>query len=233
MSTVQRQLPATVPSLVAGQRLDQAEFLRRYEATPPDFKAELIRGVVHVASPVGREHGRSSADTITWLGLYRARTPGVAVLDNATTALDDLGVPQPDAQLRILPECGGQTRDEGKIITGAPELVVEIADTSRKTDLGDKRADYERTGVQEYLVISLDPKDLVCHIRRDDKLVRIPPSADGLYRSTVFPGLWLDPEALLSADLDRVIATLDRGLASPEHDTFVTRLAAARTRNQG
>jgi Uma2 family endonuclease len=228
MSTVRQKSTATVPPLAAGQRLNQAEFLRRYEDTPRDLKAELIGGVVYVASPVGRKHGRSSADTITWLGLYRARTLGVQALDNTTAALDDLSVPQPDVQLRILPAYGGQTRDEGKIVAGAPELVVEVSDTSRTIDLGDKRTDYERTDVQEYLVISLDPDEVIWHVRRNDKLVRMLPDPDGLYRSKVFPGLWLDPDALLNEDLNQVIATLDRGLASPEHASFITRLAAKR-----
>jgi hypothetical protein len=78
MSIVEQRPPATIPPLMAGQRLSQAEFLRRYEATPPGFKAELIGGVVHVPSPVGRRHGISSADMIGWL--VRARTPSAQVL---------------------------------------------------------------------------------------------------------------------------------------------------------
>jgi hypothetical protein len=88
MSTVEQRPPATIPPLMAGQRLGQAEFLRRYEATPPGFKAELIGGVVHVPSPVGGPHGRGSFWTSTWLGVYCARTPGVEGLDNATTVID-------------------------------------------------------------------------------------------------------------------------------------------------
>lgn len=34
------------------ERLTCAEFERRYEATPEKFKAELIEGVVYLASPV-------------------------------------------------------------------------------------------------------------------------------------------------------------------------------------
>jgi hypothetical protein len=231
MSLVQRRRrPSEIPPpLVHGQRLNQAEFLRRYEATPPGFKAELIGGVVHVPSPVGSDHGISSADLIGWLVYYRARTPGTQVLDNATTAMDELGVPQPDAQLRIAPECGGQTRDEGKIVHGAPELVSEIARTSRSIDLGGKRIDYERAGVKEYVVVTLAPDDVHWYVRRGKKLVRVRPGRDGLYRSKVFPGLWLDPAALLNQDIAGVFAALDRGLASPEHAAFVARLAAART----
>ena len=156
MSTVQERPfpPATVPSLADGQRLSQAEFLRRYELTPPGFTAELIGGIVHVPSPVSPDHGRPSIDISAWLGCYFARTPGVNALADTTTLMDELGVPQPDAQLRILPECGGQTRDEGEYIGGAPELVVEVAKSSRKIDLGKKKADYERAGVKEYIVVT-------------------------------------------------------------------------------
>jgi hypothetical protein len=34
--------PHRPPPLVEGQRLDQAEFRRRYEAVPPETHAELI-----------------------------------------------------------------------------------------------------------------------------------------------------------------------------------------------
>src|SRR5262249_28096504 len=156
-----------------------------------------------------------------WLVYYRARTPGTEVLDNATTAMDELGVPQPDAQLRIKPECGGQTRNEGKIVAGAPELVAEAARSSRPIDLGAKRADYERAGVKEYVVVTRDPDDVHWHLRRGKKLARVRPGRDGLYRSKVFPGLWLDPIALLNQEIASVFATLDRGLATPEHQAFV------------
>jgi Uma2 family endonuclease len=235
MSTVEERSGAStttaVPPLADGQRLNQAEFMRRYELTPPGFKAELIGGVVHVPSPLSRPHGRSTIDSSTWLGWYLARTPGVEALNDATTLMDDLGVPQPDSQLRILPECGGQSRNEGEYVGGAPELVVEVAKSSRKLDLGGKRDDYERAGVREYIVVALEPGEVYWHVRRDDKLVRIDPDPDGIYRSGIFPGLWLDPAALLRKDLAGVIAVLERGLATPEHAAFVARLADAAARH--
>ncbi len=112
-----------------------------------------------------------------------------------------------------------------------PELVVETARSSRTIDLGSKRDDYERAGVLEYIVVALDTKEVHWHVRRDDKLVRIEPDADGIYRSAVFPGLWLDAAALLSKDLAGVLAVLERGLATPEHAAFVARLADAAARH--
>jgi Uma2 family endonuclease len=239
MSTVEERpgvsTTMAVPPLVDGDRLGQAEFMRRYELTPPGFRAELIGGVVRVASPLSRPHGRSSIEISTWLGWYLVHTPGVEGLNDTTTLMDELGVPQPDSQLRILPEYGGQSRNEGEYVGGAPELVVETARSSRKIDLGAKRDDYERGGVQEYIVVALDAKEVHWHVCRGDKLVRIAPDADGIHRSAVFPGLWLDPAALLKKDLAGVIATLERGLATPEHAEFVAGLAdaAARHNNGG
>jgi Uma2 family endonuclease len=163
-----------------------------------------------------------------WLGSYRANTAGVEVLADATTELDDLGEPQPDASLRILPEYGGQSRDEGKYIAGSPELVVEVADSSRKVDLGDKLADYERTGTLEYIVAALDPAEVFYFVRQGNRLVRITPDPDGLYRSRCFPGLWLDPRALLEDDPAALLAALECGMVTPEHRAFLARLAERR-----
>ena len=49
----------------------------------------------------------------------------------------------------------------------------------------------------------------------------IAPAEDGLVKSKVFPGLWLDTAALLRGDLKGVLATLRRGLDSAEHRAFV------------
>jgi Uma2 family endonuclease len=195
---------------------------------PPGIKAELIGGVVYLPSPVGREHGERSANAIFWLSYYRRRTPGVRVLDKSTAMLDDLGEPQPDIQLRILPEYGGQSCDEGKYVGGAPELIVKVARSTRYVDLGPKLADYERAGVREYVVVAFDPDEVIWHVLRDGQLVITSPGQDGLYRSEVFPGLWLDPVALVTDNLDALIAALDLGLNSAEHAAFVARLAAAR-----
>ena len=85
----------------------------------------------------------------------------------------------------------------------------------------------------EYIVVALDPDEVHWYRRRAGKLVRMRRDPDGLYRSKAFPGLWLDPVALLNGDIAAVFATLDRGLASPEHAAFVARLADAKSRRGG
>jgi Uma2 family endonuclease len=223
MSTIERQ---KAPPLEAGQRLDRATFHARYEAMPPETRAELIGGVVYMPSPLTIRHGDFDCLVSTWLTLYRRATPGVHASSNATVQLDGQGEPQPDSLLRIRPERGGQSRTEGGYIAGAPELVAEVAVTSRKIDLGPKFEDYQRAGVLEYVVIAIDPREIHWFIRREHRLEPLSPGTDGVFRSEIFPGLWLNPAALFTDDVDLLIATLDQGLATPEHADFVARLAA-------
>jgi hypothetical protein len=63
-------------------------------------------------------------------------------------------------------------------------------------------------------------------IRRRGKFKELAPGPDGIIRSEIFPGLWLDPAALFRRDRKRMLAVLHQGLASPEHAAFVKKLAA-------
>lgn len=228
MSTAEHPRRVRVPPLVEGDRLDQVEFHRRYEAMPPGTRAELIDGVVFLPSPLGPEHGRAQVPALVWLSYYEENTPGVEVLDNTSTALGPKSEPQPDVQLRILTECGGRTWTDHRFVRGVPELVVEVSHTTRYTDLGPKLDDYERAGVLEYVVRALEPDEVRWHVLEEGRFVAVAPDEDGLYRSRQFPGLWLDPRALLARDTRRLRAVLDQGLATAEHAAFAARLAAAR-----
>jgi Uma2 family endonuclease len=214
--------------LVEGQRLDQPTFHTLYEAMPPGTRVELIGGVVYMPSPVGRAHGRAQVPVIVWLDYYAEQTPGVEVLDNATTILGWKSEPQPDVMLRVLPRCGGRTRDQKGLVRGAPELIVEVAKATRYVDLGPKLTDYEHAGVLEYVVRALGPDEILWFEQQQGALAQRPIGADGIYRSAVFPGLWLDPRALVKGDRRRLRGVLDLGCATPEHAAFLARLAAAR-----
>ena len=219
-----------VPELRAGDRLTRAEFERRYAAMPHVKKAELIEGVVYIPSPATQEdHGGPHFDMIGWLGFYRAGTPGVEGGDNSTLRLDLDNEPQPDAFLRILPEYGGQSHNSGKYVAGAPELIAEVAASSVSYDLHDKLRAYRRNEVREYVVWRVWDRAIDWFVLREDRYERLASNAEGQYRGEIFPGLWLDPAALLRGDLAQVIAVLQQGLASPEHAEFMSRLQRQRT----
>jgi hypothetical protein len=124
-----------------------------------------------------------------------------------------------------LPECGGQTgEDENGYLTGPPEFVAQISDSSERLDLNERKRDFEKAGVREYMVVAVRRKKVFWFIRRRGKFRDLPLDADGIFRSETFPGLWLDPAALLGRDVKRMLAVLRLGLASPEHAEFVKRL---------
>jgi Uma2 family endonuclease len=220
---------AHVPRLEAGDRLSRDEFERRYHAMPDLKKAELIEGVVYVPSPLRyRVHGEPDMTIHTWLGVYRAATPGTEAAANATVRLDLDNEPQPDSFLCIAARAGGQTSiSDDDYLVGAPELVVEVTASGASYDLHDKKRAYRRNGVREYVVWRTEDGALDWFVLRGGRYVRLRAGEDGVLRSEVFSGLWLDPAALLAGDVARVLACLQRGLASPEHAAFAARLRAA------
>ncbi|MFL5804934.1 MAG: Uma2 family endonuclease [Roseiflexaceae bacterium] len=219
-------LAINIPPLTSGDRLSRREFERRYEAMPEHFKAELIEGVVYVASPVRyASHGKPHTYIITWLGTYCATTPGVEVADNATVRMDPFNEPQPDVLLRLEPAVGGRsgiTPDD--YIEGAPELIVEIAASSAAYDLREKKTVYQRNGVREYLVWQVYEQRLDWFYLVEDEYEPLLPDANGIIRSRIFPGLHLDMPALLAGDLAQVLAVVQAGIQSTEHAAFVARL---------
>ena len=216
--------PATSePLLEAGDRLTREEFERRYQRMPHVKKAELIEGTVYMPSPIRAQNHAGPHNCLgTWLGVYVSETPGVACFDNSTVRLDLDNEPQPDLALLKLAAKGGQARiSADDYIEGAPELVVEIVGSSRAYDLHPKRTAYRRNGVREYLAWITGEQQLVWWELREGEYREMAAGDDGLLKSGVFPGLWLDAGALLRGDLKAVLAALRRGVDSPEHRAFV------------
>src|SRR5262249_36383176 len=139
--------------------------------------------------------------------------------------ISDYDEPQPDAHLMILPDKGGRARlDAEGYIVGMPEWLGEVAASSVSLDLNVKLESYAEHGVQEYVVWRVLEMAFSWFVRQGDALVKVTPDADGIYRSRVMPGLWLDPTALIAGDMTRVLEVVQAGLASSEHQDFVARL---------
>jgi Uma2 family endonuclease len=217
-----------IPELTAGDKLTRAEFLRRWEAHPEIKNAELIGGIVYMPSPVSVEHGDAHLDVGAWLAVYRAATPGTACGDNTTSFLLD-DTPQPDLNLRIRPEYGGTSWAEGKYLGGRPELLAEVCRSSASYDLHAKFELYQAAKIPEYLAILLYEQEVRWHRLVNGQYQLHSPDPDGLLRSRIFPGLWLDSKALLAGNLQQVLARLQEGLRSPEHERFVAELASRKT----
>jgi hypothetical protein len=211
------------PRLESGQRLARDEFDRRFDATPGLKKAELINGLVHVALPAPwTTVAAPRAELLTWLGVYHAATPGIEAGAHAHVRLDDCNEPQPDGALIVLPSHGGQARISADgYLEGGPELVAEIADGAFEL----KRTVYQSHGVREYVVWRVLDKVIDWFVLRGGEFERLAADRAGWYRSEVFPGLWLDPAALIAGHLRTVFDVVRQGLASPEHAAFVAHLS--------
>jgi Uma2 family endonuclease len=220
----------SIPPLENGDHLSRDEFERRYDAMPWLKKAELIEGVVYMPSPVRLEnHSAPHLDASTWLGVYRAYTPGVRAGADGTIRLDLDNEPQPDAILLVDPACGGQALiDADDYVAGAPEFVLEVAASSASIDLHAKFRVFQRNKVREYVVWRIHDATVDWFVLENDTFAPLAPDAEGIFRSLSFPGLWLSSKALIRNDMAEVLRVLQLGLESPQHAQFVARLQSAR-----
>jgi Uma2 family endonuclease len=218
----------SIPPLLEGDSLTSDEFMRRWEEIPDLKHAELIDGIVYMPSPVSRGHYVFESFLNGWLDGYATVTPGCCPGTEGTWLMGENQVPQPDITLSLLPEYGGQSGIEGLYSSGAPELIVEVAVSSRSREFGVKKRLYERVGVREYLIVVPVQKEISWFERIQSGFQPVTRGADGIFRSRCFPGLWLDTKALWDLDRPRRNACLEKGLATQEHAEFVAELASRR-----
>jgi Uma2 family endonuclease len=230
MSSIRKLFDRTPPSLLAnGDRMGQADFHRRYEMCPEQVRFELVGGTVYQTPPTTYTHGRYSAFLCFVLGQYRrfTTTAGIEALPHVTVILGEESEPQPDLTLLIAAEFGGRSSvNADDYVTGPPELLIEIAYSTRSLDMHQKRYDYEHSGVLEYLVLCIEEQEL--HWFRLVAGSLIKPNRRGIYCSKVFPGLWIHGPSLLAMDTPYTETVLRQGLDSRAHAAFVKCLEKAR-----
>ena len=175
-------------------------------------------------SPVHfQSHSQPHSAIISWLVFYKASTLNLQTGSNPTLRLDTENEVQPDAALFIK---GGKCKiSDDDYLEGAPELIVEIAASSVSYDLYDKLKIYRRNGVQEYVVWQVNDKRVDWFELNEGQYLPLTPDANGIIKSKVFPGLNLAVNDLLEGDMAKVLAELQKGLASEEHVKFVERVS--------
>lgn len=200
-ATTASKPPAVVcPALESGDRMDAAEFHWRYERRPDIKKAELIDGVVYVASPPNfSRHGVPRFNLIGQLGSYTSRAPGIVGAVNPSMLVGGMDEPQPDVALYWDAAHGGQTQLDGEgWLVSAPDLVAEVAHSSRSYDLTVKKDLYRRIGVREYIVWQVEDGRIDWWRLDDGSYVPLAPDESGAVHSVVFPGLALNVPSLLA-----------------------------------
>lgn len=224
-------LSSQSPDLHNGDQMKQPEFHLAYSNMPDCYRAELIGGIVFEPSPVSYVHGRSNSDLMDLLFQYAKTTKHVEKSRNVTVILGEDDEVQPDGLLRLPEKLGGRSSLKKGFLHGAPELVAEIAHSSRAIDLHLKKHRYTKAGVIEYIVYCVEPKRI--HWFRLQEGTELKPNKDGTFCSLVFPGLWINEPALIAADSDGADKVLAEGLKSSEFLLYkeqLNRTASSRKR---
>ncbi len=109
----------------------------------------------------------------------------------------------------MLPESrGGRAKLVDGYIHGPPELIIEVAASTASLDANAKAEAYHAAGVREYLLWRTEEERIDWYEHTSDRYLAMLPDEDGLVESKLFPGLILDPAALLRGDLATVLNQL-------------------------
>jgi Uma2 family endonuclease len=153
------------------------------------MKADLINGVMIVATPASYTHERLFGFLMRLVGDYaEAKDLGVILGSRSLVEVGPREGYEPDLcfvaqdRLDIINETS---------ITGPPDLVVEIISPStRQSDAYAKKEGYARLGVPEYWLIDPDNRAVAFYRLTESGYVE-GPVEDGVYHSLAVPGLWL------------------------------------------
>lgn len=209
----------TIPQLENGDHPQADEFLRRQGARP-GIQAQLIDGIVYLSNHRSQEHYREhQAQIVGWLGAYYGATPVVRPSITDLIRLDGDNVVEPDATLSI-PRVGWRR---------GPELVIEVTASSVSIECHRKARVYQRNAIPEYIVCRVED-EAIDWLRLEAGRYEPIDQEGEVLKSVVFPGLWLDPAALLRLDTARILEVLHQGLATPKHAALAARQAEAKER---
>lgn len=119
-------------------------------------KYELLNGRIIMNPPSGWPHGEETANVVFLLKKFsNARRAGRVFESSQGFQLPSGDIIGPDVS--FVSHRRWKTFDppeHGKFLRGVPDLVVEVhSPSTRRVDLGDKRAIYEANGVPEYWLV--------------------------------------------------------------------------------
>ena len=188
------------------QKMTYQEFLAWADE---DTLAEWVDGKVIMNSPASRRHQEISNFLNTLLTFY--------------VSIRDLGrVLFAPFQVKLGPDLPGREPDllfvasehldrlKETHLDGPADLIVEIvSQESQQRDRGEKFYEYEAAGVSEYWLIDPQRRQAEFYQLGEGGFYRpVPPDAEGVYRSAVLPGFWLDMAWLWQTPLPTPLETL-------------------------
>ena len=204
-----------VPSSPLSPDSDLVTVEEFYCLVPDGQKADLIDGVIYMASPDTRRSDRLGG-FIKFLMQGYAAVQGLGEVYGSRFAfeLSQFRAPEPDAafvrteRLHLVSE---------RRMVGGPDIAVEIVSReSRQRDYGEKKQLYAEAGVSEYWIIDPLQRRVEFHRLRAGRYEPVPLEQNRIFRSAVLEGFWLDVEWLLAEPLPNEYQKLQEMLAQQE-----------------
>lgn len=179
----------------AGRELTHEEFAEADFQEP--WRYERVHGKVVVMTPAGFEHNAAGQPFRNHLGAYMLSHPEIMeyllpeswiVIDENTERIADIAVYlHSDEEHPASPE-------------RIPELVFEIVSprtADRRRDYEEKRNEYERIGVREYVIVDRFEHRLLILSLEDGQYRETTLGANDIYSSPLLPGLEIPLEGIL------------------------------------
>ncbi len=189
-------------------RHDDTTFEEFLELIPDGQKADLIDGVIYMASPDNTD----AADLEIWLAsimelFVEVRDLGEIYVSRVAYKIGPTRGPEPD--IGFVPKALEHLRRRG-FIDGPPAIAVEIVSPdSVDRDYILKRNIYEAAGVREYWIIDPDDERATFLRLRGGKYEEVLVT-DHIFHSEVLPGFSLDVDWLWSTSRPRAYDVLRR-----------------------
>lgn len=156
-----------------------------------DTRAEWVNGKVIMTSPASLRHQLIAQFLAQVLaGYVEVGHLGIVIAAPFQMKLEQSGR-EPD--IIFLAEAH-RDRLRSTYLDGAADMVIEIlSPESIGRDRGEKFYEYERAGIPEYWLID-DATQRAEFYQLDEhgRYQLVPPGSDGIYRSAVLPGFWLE-----------------------------------------
>jgi Uma2 family endonuclease len=188
------------PTLYLG-RADQGTPLSREEFAEAQYEEpwryERVEGRLVVMTPSGHEHSIVGNKIRSYLGAYEVEHPEIVacVISEAWIAVDDDTDRIADIAVYL-----AASSPADRIPERIPDLVFEVVSEgseAKRRDYEEKRAEYERIGVQEYVVIDRFEHRVTIFRRSESRLNETMLSANATYTTPLLPGLEIPLESVV------------------------------------
>jgi Uma2 family endonuclease len=179
-----------------------------------DEKADLIDGVIYVASPENVDANKLFLWLITIIHLYvRKKKLGEVFGSRVACRLNDTNAPEPDI---VFVSTKHQDRIRRGGVEGPPDLAIEIVSPdSVELDYDKKRRQYQRFKIPEYWIVDEEERRIILLRLNSQGRYREVPVRKGALHSQALKGFRLNPDWLWQDPRPDELEVLQQLLGEP------------------